>query len=75
MPYNCFILESIVYFVLAANSLSFSSFNYLVWFFQLLKPEVFDFIDKHNLHDVIQEKVQLYFVQVKFLNPWFLHMP
>ena len=29
----------------------------LFGFFQLLKPEVFDFIDKHNLHDVIQEKV------------------
>jgi len=65
MPYNCFILDSIVYFVLAANSLSFSSFNYFVWFFQLLKPEVFDFIDKHNLHDVIQEKV-LYFVKLNF---------
>ena len=30
---------------------------YLVLIFQLIKPEVFDFIEKHNLQDAIHEKV------------------
>lgn len=29
-----------------------------------MKPEVFDFIDKHNLHDAIRGKVSLSFVEV-----------
>lgn len=27
------------------------------FFFQLMKPDIFDFIEKHNLHDAIREKV------------------
>ena len=29
-----------------------------------MKPEVFDFIDKHNLHDAVLGKVWLKFVKV-----------
>ena len=28
------------------------------YFVQLLKPEVFEFIEKHNLHDAIHDKVR-----------------
>ncbi|KEH29938.1 putative chromatin regulator PHD family [Medicago truncatula] len=39
----------------------------------LLKPEVFDFIDKHNLHDVIQEKVvQLMMLDCKRAVPLYI---
>lgn len=30
---------------------------YLVPLFQLLKPDVFDFIERHNLHAAVREKV------------------
>ncbi|CAL5212206.1 unnamed protein product [Lathyrus oleraceus] len=39
----------------------------------LMKPEVFDFIDKHNLHDAIQEKVvQLMMLDCKRAVPLFI---
>lgn len=32
-----------------------------------MKPDVFDFIEKYNLHDAIHDKVWLYIVEVKFV--------
>lgn len=32
----------------------------LVFVFQLMKPDIFEFIEKHSLHDAIREKVWLW---------------
>lgn len=32
-------------------------FTLPIFIFQLMKPDIFDFIEKHNLHDAIREKV------------------
>lgn len=34
--------------------------NSFILTFQLMKPDLFDFIEKHNLHDAVSEKVKLY---------------
>ena len=65
-PTTLFLIQDNVYVIFVGKQAFTSLFCfltsiwlilYLVLIFQLIKPEVFDFIEKHNLQDAIHEKV------------------
>lgn len=56
---SSFALVSMFFNLLGEDKTSFMSYCVFLCFFnsQLMKPDIFDFIEKHNLHDAIREKV------------------
>lgn len=57
----CFICFALWQFLLL------SLLIFLLLYFQLMKPYIFDFIEKHNLHDAIREKVWWCKIKPKWL--------
>lgn len=49
--------EHLLVFLILRSNLVLSLLILFFLLFQLMKPNIFDFIEKHNLHDAIREKV------------------